>query len=152
MSRLARHFEMFENVERESDLLSGSKLKMIQTLFEGLCASLLAAQGHDANHALERKMHALLRAQRILKGLQSTLKQESEGSLVSKLAPLYGYMAERLWRANIRDDSDALNEVLSLTRTLADGWQTLTLPATMRFDRVGQPPAKNPGQGFSFLA
>ena len=152
MSRLARHFEMFEDVERESDLLSGSKLKMIQTLFEGLCASLSAAQGHDANHALERKVHALLRAQRILKGLQSTLKQESETSLVSKLGPLYGYMAERLWRANIRNDSDALNEVLSLTRTLADGWQTATRPATMRFDRAGQPAATNPGQGFSFLA
>ena len=97
-------------------------------------------------------MHALLRAQRILRGLQSTLKQESETSLVSKLGPLYGYMAERLWRANIRNDSDALNEVLSLTRTLADGWQTLTRPATMRFDHVGQSAGTKPGQGFSFLA
>jgi len=143
---------MFENVERESDLLSGSKLKMIQTLFEGLCASLSAAQGHDANQALERKVHALLRAQRILKGLQSTLKQDADASLASKLGPLYGYMAERLWRANIRNDSDALNEVLCLTRTLAEGWQTLTRPATMRFDRMGQPATMSPGHGFSFLA
>lgn len=152
MSRLARHFEMFENVERESDLLSGSKLKMIQTLFEGLCASLSAAQGHDANHALERKVHALLRAQRILKGLQSTIKPDTDASLAAKLGPLYGYMAERLWRANTRNDSDALNEVLSLTRTLADGWQAVTRPATMRFDRLGQEAVTNPGQSFSFLA
>lgn len=152
MSRVARHFEMFENVERESDLLSGSKLKMIQTLFEGLCASLSAAQGHDANHALERKVHALLRAQRILKGLQSTIKPDSDASLAAKLGPLYGYMAERLWRANIRNDSDALNEVLSLTRTLADGWQAVTRPATMRFDRLSQQAVTSPGQSFSFLA
>ena len=152
MSRLARNFEMFENVERESDLLSGSKLKMIQTLFEGLCASLSAAQGHDANHALERKVHALLRAQRILKGLQSTIKPDTDASLAAKLGPLYGYMAERLWRANTRNDSDALNEVLSLTRTLADGWQAVTRPATMRFDRLGQEAVTNPGQSFSFLA
>ena len=152
MSRLARHFEMFENVERESDLLSGSKLKMVQTLFEGLCASLSAAQGHDANHALERKVHALLRAQRILKGLQSTIKPDTDASLAAKLGPLYGYMAERLWRANTRNDSDALNEVLSLTRTLADGWQAVTRPATMRFDRLGQEAVTNPGQSFSFLA
>jgi flagellar protein FliS len=143
---------MFENVERESDLLSGSKLKMIQTLFEGLCASLSAAQGHDANHALERKVHALLRAQRILKGLQSTIKPDTDASLAAKLGPLYGYMAERLWRANTRNDSDALNEVLSLTRTLADGWQAVTRPATMRFDRLGQEAVTNPGQSFSFLA
>lgn len=151
MSRLPRHIDLFETIERDSDMLSGSKLKMIQVLFESLCASLSAAQGHGANHALERKLQALSRAQKILKGLQLTLNESAQPALGADLVQLYAYMARRLWQASSHQDAQAIDEVLSLTRTLTDAWKNVSHPVKMQFDF----PSSNAGQlrtSVSYLA
>jgi len=129
MSIRARNIDLFETVQRDADLLSGSKLKMIQVLFESLCAALSAAQGHGFNHVLERKLQSLSRAQRIIKGLQLTLDTNKQPSLGSALGQLYSYMGARLWHANVHQDNQAIHEVLSLSRTLSDAWQKLSHPA-----------------------
>lgn len=134
MSRLLRHIDLFESIERDSDMLSGSKLKMIQVLFESLCASLSAAQGHGANKAVERKLQALSRAQKILKGLQLTLNEGAQPLLGSELGQLYAYMAKRLWQSNLHQDLTAIDEVLSLARILASAWQKLSQPIQVRAD------------------
>lgn len=151
MSRLPRHIDLFETIERDSDMLCGSKLKMIQVLFESLCASLAAAQGHGANRALERKLQALSRAQKILKGLQLTLSESAQPSLGTELAELYDYMARRLWHANFHQDAQAIDEVLSLTRTLSDAWQKVSQPVKMRFD-FSSPDAGQLRSSVSYLA
>jgi flagellar protein FliS len=129
MSKRPRHIDLFETVQRDADLLSGSKLKMIQVLFESLCGALSAAQGHGFNHVLERKLQSLSRAQRIIKGLQLTLDTNKQPSLGSALGQLYSYMGARLWHANVHQDNQAIHEVLSLSRTLSDAWQKLSHPA-----------------------
>ena len=126
MSRRSQHIDLYVSVQRDADLLSGSKLKMIQVLFEDLCASLSAAQGHGIHQATERKNQSLTRAQRTLKGLQMTLGQSAQPTLGSKLSELYHYMGARLWQAHVHGDHQAIAEVLVLTRILADAWMKLS--------------------------
>jgi len=70
MTRRSQNIDLFRSVQRDADLLTGSKLMMIQVLFEDLCASLSAAHGHGIHQALERRQLALVHAQKIIKGLQ----------------------------------------------------------------------------------
>ena len=126
MSRRPSHIDLFETVQRDADLLSGSKLKMILVLFENLSSALLAAQGHGSHMALERQHQSLTRAQRIIKGLQLTLNASHHPLLASSLKQLYGYMGARLWHATVHQDHHAVNEVLGLTRTLSDAWKNLS--------------------------
>jgi flagellar biosynthetic protein FliS len=126
MSRRSQHIDLYVSVQRDADLLSGSKLKMIQVLFEDLCASLSAAQGHGTHQATERKNQSLTRAQRTLKGLQMALGQSAQPTLASKLSELYHYMGARLWQAHVHGDHQAIAEVLVLTRILADAWMKLS--------------------------
>ncbi len=126
MSRRPSHIDLFETVQRDADLLSGSKLKMILVLFENLSSALLAAQGHGSHMALERQHQALSRAQRIIKGLQLTLNASHHSILGASLKQLYGYMGARLWHANVHKDHQAIHEVLALTRTLSYAWQKLS--------------------------
>ncbi len=126
MSRRPSHIDLFETVQRDADLLSGSKLKMILVLFENLSSALLAAQGHGSHMALERQHQALSRAQRIIKGLQLTLNASHHPILGASLKQLYGYMGARLWHANVHKDHQAIHEVLALTRTLSYAWQKLS--------------------------
>jgi flagellar secretion chaperone FliS len=126
MSRRSQHIDVYVSVQRDADLLSGSKLNMIQVLFEDLCASLSAAQGHGLHQATARKNQSLTRAQRTLKGLQMTLGPSSQSTLGSKLSELYHYMGARLWQAHVHGDHQAIAEVLCLTRVLADAWMKLS--------------------------
>ncbi len=128
MYRRIEKIQLFEAVQRDADLLTGSKLKLIQVLFDGLSAALSAAQGHSTHNALERKHRALSRAQRILKGLQLTLDTSLQPWWSSALGQLYGYMGERLWDAQVRQDHQAIDEVLLLTQTLSEAWQALSQP------------------------
>ena len=151
MSRLPRHIELFETIERDSDLLSGSKLKMIQVLFESLCRAISTAQGHGAHGAVESKVRALNQAQKILKGLQLALAENDHSTLGSDLGQLYAYMGSRLWQATFHPDEAALDEVLGLARTLSDAWHKLSQPVTMQFDYLGSGSQK-PRSAVSYLA
>jgi flagellar protein FliS len=140
MARRTQGIDLYESVQRDADLLTGSRLKMIQVLFESLSAALSAALGHGAHHALERRQQALSRAMRIIKGLQLTLDSNREPLLGSSLGQLYSYMGARLWHAHVHRDHPAIHEVLSLTRTLSDAWQKLSHSVKPPSD-VGQTPA-----------
>jgi len=126
MSRRPRHIDLFESVQRNAELLTGNKLKMIVVLFENLSSALLAAQGHGTHMALQQQHQALSRAQRIIKGLQLSLNDSHHPLLGSSLRQLYGYMGSRLWHATVHKDHQAVLEVLGLTRTLLDAWTNLS--------------------------
>jgi flagellar protein FliS len=151
MHRRTPNIELFESVQMNANLLSGSKLNMIQVLFDGLSAALLAAQGHGINQAIERKLRALSRAQRIIKGLQLTLDKEKEHLLSTNLEELYRYMGTRLWHASALHDTDAITEVLWLTRTLSDAWSKLSQPMSQQYE-VTLSPMKEGRLSRSYLA
>lgn len=138
MYRRIPKIQLFEAVQRDADLLCGRKLNLIQVLFDGLSAALSAAHGHSTHHALDKKHKALSRAQRIIKGLQLTLDTRVQAGLSSTLGQLYGYMGERLWHAQVRQDNEAIIEVLMLTRTLSAAWQSLSPPVS---PMIEMPPA-----------
>lgn len=151
MLRRTPNIELFESVQMNANLLSGSKLNMIQVLFDGLIAALLTAQGHGINKATERKLRALSRAQRIIKGLQLTLDKEKELSLSTNLEELYRYMGTRLWHASALNDTEAITEVLWLTRTLSDAWSKLSQPMSQQYE-VTLSPMKEGRLSRSYLA
>jgi flagellar protein FliS len=151
MHRRTPNIKLFESVQMNANLLSGSKLNMIQVLFDGLSAALLAAQGHGINQATERKLRALSRAQRIIKGLQLTLDKEKELLLSTNLEDLYRYMGTRLWHASALHDTEAITEVLWLTRTLSDAWSKLSQPMSQQYE-VKLSPIKDGRLSRSYLA
>jgi flagellar biosynthetic protein FliS len=142
MTRRSQNIDLFLSVQRDADLLTGSKLMMIQVLFEDLCASLSSAQGHGVHQALERRQLALAHAQKIIKGLQLALDTSKQSELSSILGQLYSYMGARLWHAHVHRDNQAIGEVLSLTRTLTNAWRNLPQkPVAPMAGQAQSPPA-----------
>ena len=58
----------------------------------------------------------------ITNGLKASLDYEAGGELTLKLSALYDYMAHRLLWANLKNDTAALDEVLSLLNELHGAW------------------------------
>jgi flagellar protein FliS len=83
------------------------------------------AKGHIQNKAIEEKSKSISRASRIVVGLQSALDFNRGGELAHNLNDLYSYIIRRLIHVNARNDLEALDEVYSLMKDVADAWQNL---------------------------
>ena len=104
---------------------TADNIQLIQMLFDGLIESLASASGHIQNKAIEEKSNALVRAGRIVIGLQGALDFERGGELAQNLNELYSYVTRRLFHINAQNDLTALEEVKTLIKDISQAWQTL---------------------------
>ena len=106
-------------------MATANNVQLIQMLFDGLIESLATAKGHIQNRAIEDKSKAIARAGRIVVGLQSALDFERGGELAQNLHELYAYVTRRLFHVNAHNDLEALDEVTTLMKDIAQAWQSL---------------------------
>ena len=70
----------------------------------------------------ETQNQCLVKAQRILGELLSSLKAESGGAMAENLNRLYVYMLEELVQANLYDKPEPIASVLAILRDLREAW------------------------------
>jgi len=121
----SRAVESYGSVKLVTGVAGANNVQLIQMLFDGLIESLATAKGHILNHSIEDKSKALARAGRIVVGLQGALDFERGGELAQNLNELYGYVTRRLFHVNAHNDLQALDEVETLMKDIAQAWQTL---------------------------
>jgi flagellar protein FliS len=85
-------------------------------------------QLEEAKSAIERgdrveKGRLLSQTHAIISELLASLDFDIDGDLAEKLKDLYVFMLEQLVRANMNNDANSLNVVISLLRTLYSGWE-----------------------------
>ena len=129
------HFKAMESYgegNRASQAMVADKVELIQMLFDGLIDSLVTAKGHIQRGSIEDKNKSLVRAGRIVLGLQGALDMEKGGDLARNLYELYSYVTRRLVHVNARNDLDALQEVHTLLNEIRQAWRDVPnlLPKT----------------------
>lgn len=119
----SRATNAYRQVGAQSGVENASPHRLIQMLFEGLLQNLNAARGSILRGEVEAKGAQLGRAIRILEeGLKGGLNREQGGELAMNLGALYDYCIQRLTQANLRNDAQAVEEVVSLVEPVAQGW------------------------------
>ncbi|MDL5039197.1 flagellar export chaperone FliS [Comamonas sp. Y6] len=122
----SRATSAYRQVSAHSGVESASPHRLIQMLFEGLLQHLNAARGAIERGEVEVKGSQLGRAVRILEeGLKGSLNREQGGELAMNLGALYDYCIQRLTYANLRNDVQAVEEVVALVEPVAQGWQEI---------------------------
>ena len=129
------HFKAMESYgegNHASQAMVADKVELIQMLFDGLIDSLVTAKGHIQRGSIEDKNKSLVRAGRIVLGLQGALDLEKGGDLARNLYELYSYVTRRLVYVNARNDLDALQEVHTLLNEIRQAWRDVPnlLPKT----------------------
>jgi flagellar protein FliS len=120
------HFKAMESYgegNHASQALVADKVELIQMLFDGLIDSLVTAKGHIQRGSIEDKNKSLMRAGRIVLGLQGSLDLDKGGDLARNLYELYSYVTRRLVHVNARNDLDALQEVHTLLNEIRQAWR-----------------------------
>jgi flagellar protein FliS len=125
MRAYSKFAESYGSVQVMTGVATADNIQLIQMLFDGLLESLASASGHIQNKAIEEKSNALVRAGRIVIGLQGALDFERGGELAQNLNELYSYVTRRLFHINAHNDLTALEEVKTLIKDISQAWQTV---------------------------
>ena len=116
----------YRTVGAESSIVDASPHRLIELLFDGLEQALQAALGALARGDLAQKGLQLMRSVRFLEeGLKGGLNVAQGGDLAVKLRDLYDYCINRLTVANLRNESAAIAEVVSLIAPVAQSWKEI---------------------------
>ena len=114
----------------ETGVADADPTQLILMLFDGLLDSLTVADGHLERNAIAEKSAHLVRAGRIVLGLQNALDFDKGGEIARNLAELYGYLTRRILHVNLHNDRVALKEVRGLVEQIRDAWRQV--PALAR--------------------
>jgi len=120
------HFKAMESYGEgslTSQAVVADNVELIQMLFDGLIDSLVTARGHIEREDIFEKNKSLMRAGRIVIGLQGALDLDKGGDLANNLNELYSYVTRRLIHVNARNDLEALQEVYSLMSEIRQAWR-----------------------------
>lgn len=122
----ARGAGAYARVGVESGVMSASPHQLITLLFDGAASAIRAAALHMREGQVAEKGKAISKALDIVNnGLLAALDREKGGELADHMASLYDYIARLLLTANLRNDSDSLEEAGRLLADLGEAWRQI---------------------------
>ena len=116
----------YKDVGLETSVMSADPHQLVSLLFQG--ALMAIAQARIAMQAKQTdvKGRAITKAIAIIgEGLHASLDMKAGGDLAQNLAALYSYMVRKLVEANLKNDTDALDEVKRLLTELQSAWDSI---------------------------
>jgi len=110
---------------QENRVMTQTPGRVVVMLYDGAIKFLKQAiRELEAGKFIE-KGKSINRAVDIIQELNITLNMEAGGEIAKNLRRLYAFMQERLFRANMRKDTDMIRQVIKLLEELNDGWKAV---------------------------
>jgi flagellar protein FliS len=121
-----RSANAYKTVDIESSVLGSSPHQLIGLMFTTLLQSLAKARTAIQSRDTATKIRTISHSLRILEeGLKGSLDTNRGGEVARNLANLYDYCVLRTTEANLRNDAGMIDEVISLIKPVADGWDEI---------------------------
>jgi len=107
---------------QESQVFTASRGRLLLMAYDGAMRFIRQAQAFMADRNYEGQNTSIVKAQRIILSLASSLDHTADPDLAERLTRLYEYLFSRLIHANVSDDPEALSEVISHLAGLREAW------------------------------
>ena len=121
--------QQYSQVGVASGVEQASPHRLIQMLMDGAIEKVAKAKGFMERKDIAKKGSHISWAISIIDGLRASLDKSNGGDIADNLDDLYDYMIRRLMRANLENNADLLDEVISLLRSIKNAWDGI--PATL---------------------
>jgi flagellar protein FliS len=116
----------YSNVAIESKAHSSDPHKLILMLYQGALLSIASAKNQMMRKEIAAKGQSISQAISIINdGLKASLDLNVGGQLAMNLSDLYSYMIQRLLLANMKNDTEILDEVSTLLLELRGAWESI---------------------------
>ena len=115
----------YEQVSVDSAVQSADPHRLILLLFQGAESGVALAKESIRQENFAAKSQAISKSIDIINnGLLASLDR-SVGDLPEKLAALYEYMSMRLMKANLKNDTEILDEIALLLSEIRSAWEEI---------------------------
>lgn len=117
----------YEQVDLESSVVAASPIQLVILLYDGAISACKTAVIHiHANHS-EKKGAAISKAIMIIEsGLRLSLDKDVGGDIAENLDAMYRYMSDRLYYANLKKQTEPVQEVIDLLVDLRSAWVAIS--------------------------
>lgn len=106
----------------KTQIETASQPQLLLMLFDAAVKKLHFSKRSIANKEIEKAHTELTKVQRIFTELMIALDLEKGGELAQNLMRIYDFVYHHLVKANIRQDTGLVDEVLPIVETLREGW------------------------------
>jgi len=110
------------DVYQRTQVDTASPAKLVVMLYDGAIRFLKQGQAAIERGDRERQNHCLVRAQRIIAELESSLDMDAGAQIAQNLMALYQFMHEQLVLANLQDDVEKVQKVREMLESLREAW------------------------------
>lgn len=115
--------DAYKQVSVETGVETADPHQLIVLLLDGATVALSEAILHIETKNFAKKSACLTKGIEIISnGLRVSIDLETGGELAARLVALYEYMETRLWHANVKNDTAAIREVLTLLGEIHSAW------------------------------
>lgn len=119
----------YRDVGLETSVMNADPHQLVSLLFQGALMAIAQARIAMEAKQMDVKGRSISKAIAIIgEGLQASLDMKAGGDLAQNLAALYSYMVRKLVEANLKNDTDALDEVKRLLTELQGAWDSIRPP------------------------
>jgi flagellar protein FliS len=115
----------YDDMATRSIVMGSSSHGLVTLLFEELDNSLKAAEFFLDNQDLGNMRKSLIKASRVLAGLQGSLDFDKGGELAVNLGELYRFCIKELIKANISADKEVVTSVRGLISPIHRAWNDM---------------------------
>jgi flagellar protein FliS len=117
----------YAKVGIETGVIAASPHKLIVMLYDGAIVSLSNALYQIEHNETAAKGKSISKAIAIIEnGLRASLDKKVGGEISTSLDSLYEYMSQQLLMANLKNDTDAIKNVVNLLRDLKATWEAIS--------------------------
>lgn len=114
--------KQYQQMNVQTSVMDASPHQLITMMFDGLIGRLAMAKGYISRSDYEGKSRCLGSAITIIGALQDALDADKGGEIAENLDRLYLYMTRRVFAAGVANDTDIIDEVIGLVKTIKEGW------------------------------
>lgn len=115
----------YRNIDTQGRVADANPHKIIQMLLAGAIERIMKAKVAIKHNLVSQKAEAIQSAIAIVDGLSASLDHDSGAEVAENLRGLYEYMTRRLIEANVHNDTEILEEVISLLNELKSAWDAI---------------------------
>jgi flagellar secretion chaperone FliS len=113
------------NRYREMAVKTANPLQLVVMLYDAAICSIHEAREQIARKDIAGRSRSINRCLSIISELQSCLNRQAGGEIANSLDRLYDYMKKRIFRANVEQSVQPLNEIEVLLENLRSAWGQL---------------------------
>ena len=117
----------YGKIKDDTQTMYASPHQLMLMLFDGALEAMSFTIGAIQKNDLALRSKQSTRSITIINGMRECLDMQAGGELADNLYALYQYMAQELFRAGVKNDSDTIQNIQTMLKDIRGSWEKIPL-------------------------